>query len=87
MFGVNWVFDGWQGSIQSSTQSTTVLVNGPMTVTAAWHQDYTVLYITVGAIIAIIAVAVFALLYATKNRKQTNQPQQIQQIQQVPNKT
>ena len=85
MFGVNWVFDGWQGSTQSSTQSTTVLMNGPMTVTATWHQDYTVLYITIGAIIAVIAVAAFALIYTTKNRKQTNPPPQ--QVQQVPNKT
>jgi len=88
MFGVNWVFDGWQGSIQSSTQSTTVLMNGPMTVTAAWHQDYTVLYITVGAIVAVIVVAAFALIYATKNRKEPNPPpQQVQTVQQVPNKT
>jgi uncharacterized repeat protein (TIGR02543 family) len=88
MFGVNYVFDGWQGSIQSSTQSTTVLMNGPMTVTAAWHQDYTVLYITVGAIVAVIVVAAFALIYATKNRKEPNPPpQQVQTVQQVPNKT
>jgi len=88
MFGVNYVFDGWQGSIQSSSQSTTVLMNGPMTVTATWHQDYTVLYITIGAIIAIIAVAAFALIYTTKNRKEPNPPpQQVQPMQQVPNKT
>jgi hypothetical protein len=60
-------------------------MNGPMTVTATWHQDYTVLYITIGAIIAVIAVAAFALIYTTKNRKQTNPPPQ--QVQQVPNKT
>jgi hypothetical protein len=85
MFGVNWVFDGWQGSMQSSTQSTTVVVNGPMTVTAAWHQDYTVLYITVGAIIAVIVVAALALLlFTTRNRRENPPPQQVQQVQ-VPN--
>jgi uncharacterized repeat protein (TIGR02543 family) len=68
MFGVNWVFDGWQGSIQSSTQSTTVLMNGPMTVTATWHQDSTILYITIGAIIAIIAVG-GAVFYKSKHKK------------------
>src|SRR5208282_2976126 len=68
MFGVNFVFDGWQGSMQSSTQSTTVLMNGPMTVTAAWHQDSTVLYLTIGAIIAIIAVA-GAVFYKSKHKK------------------
>jgi len=70
MFGVNWVFDGWQGSTQSSTQSTTVLMNGPMTVTATWHQDSTVLYVTVGAIIAIIAVAAFAIIRTKRKNKQ-----------------
>jgi len=73
MFGVNWVFDGWQGSIQSSTQSTTVLMNGPMTVTATWHQDYTVLYATIAGIIAIIAVA-GAVFYKTKHRKPAAAP-------------
>ena len=76
MFGVNYVFNGWQGSTQSSSQSTTVLMNGPMTVTATWHQDYTVLYITIGAIIAVIAVAAIALIHTTKNRKQTTIIQQ-----------
>ena len=81
MFGVNYVFDGWQGSTQSSSQSTTVLMNGPMTVTATWHQDYTVLYITIGAIIAVIAVAAIALIHTTKNRKTTIIQQQIPQQQ------
>src|SRR5208283_3391633 len=71
MFGVNYVFDGWQGSIiQSSSQSTTVPMNGPMTVTATWHQDSTVLYMTIGAIIAIIAVA-GAVFYKSKHKKST----------------
>ena len=73
MFGVNYVFDGWQGSIQSSFQSTTVLMNGPMTVTAAWHQDSTVLYATLGAIIAIIAVA-GAVFYKSKYKKPATAP-------------
>jgi Divergent InlB B-repeat domain len=71
MFGVNYVFNGWQGSTQSSSQSTTVLMNGPMTVTATWRTDYTVLYVTLGAIIAIIAVAAFAIIRTKKKSKQT----------------
>ncbi len=70
MFGVNYVFDGWQGSIQSSSQSTTVPMNGPMTVTATWHQDSTVLYMTIGAIIAIIAVG-GAVFYKSKHKPAT----------------
>jgi len=76
MFGVSYVFNGWQGSTQSSTQSTTVLMNGPMTVTATWRTDYTVLYITIGAIVAVIAVAAYALIHTTKNKKETTIIQQ-----------
>src|SRR5208337_633327 len=73
MFGVNWVFDGWQGSTQSSSQSATVVMNGPMTVTATWHQDSTVLYITIAAIIAIIAVG-GALFYKSKHKTPSTAP-------------
>jgi len=73
MFGVNWVFDGWQGSMQSSTPSATVVMNGPMTETAAWHQDSTVLYITIAAIIAIIAVG-GALFYKSKHKTPSTAP-------------
>ncbi len=73
MFGVNWVFDGWQGSMQSSSQSATVVMNGPMTVTATWHQDSTVLYITIAAIIAIIAVG-GALFYKSKHKTPSTAP-------------
>ena len=72
MFGVNYVFNGWQGSTQSNSQSTTVLMNSPMTVTATWRTDYTVLYATIGAIIAIVAVAA-AAVYKTKHKKPTPQ--------------
>jgi len=68
MFGVNWVFDGWQGSTPASTQTATITMNGPMAETAAWHQDSTVLYATVGAIIAILA-AVGAVFYRTKHKR------------------
>ena len=70
MFGVNWVFDGWQGSIHSSSQSTTVLMNAPMSVTATWHQDYTTLIITLAAIIAIVAVGAI-LFYRSKHKTPT----------------
>ncbi|MGO9645100.1 MAG: hypothetical protein ACLPY5_10165, partial [Candidatus Bathyarchaeia archaeon] len=69
MFGVNYVFDGWQGSMQSSTQSTTILMNSPMSVVATWRTDYTVLYVTIVAIIAIIGVGVWTAFRRTRNRK------------------
>src|SRR5208282_645278 len=69
MFGVSYVFDGWQGSMQSSTQSTTVLMNSPMSVVATWRTDYTVLYVTIVAIIAIIGVGVWTAFRRARNRK------------------
>jgi hypothetical protein len=70
-FGVNIIFNGWQGSIQSSTQSTTVLMNGPMSVVATWRTDYTVLYVTIAAIIAIIGVGVWAAVSRTRRKTST----------------
>jgi List-Bact-rpt repeat protein len=72
-FGVSIVFNGWQGSTQSSSQSTTVLMNGPMSVTATWRTDYTVLYATIGAIIA-IAAAGAAVFFKNKRGKTTAAP-------------
>jgi hypothetical protein len=73
MFGVNWVFDGWQGSAQSSSQSTTVQVNGPMSVVATWRADYTILYTTIATLIAIVGVAFWAAFRrARRNRKISN---------------
>lgn len=69
-FGVSIVFNGWQGSTQSSSQSTTVPMNGPMSVTATWRTDYTVLYATIGAIIAIAAVG--AVVFFKSKRGKTN---------------
>jgi hypothetical protein len=69
MFGANYVFNGWVGSIQSQSQSTTVPMNEPMIVTATWRTDYTVLYITIAAMIGVIAVGTWAV-YSTRHRKE-----------------
>jgi hypothetical protein len=69
-YGISMVFNGWNGPVNSSSsQSTTILVDGPTTVTATWRADATVLYATVAAAISVIAVAVF--LTATR-RKEVN---------------
>ena len=61
-YGVSIVFDSWQGDTQSSSQTTTVLMNGPKNVVATWQADYSVLYLTAGVGIAIVLIAVFGAL-------------------------
>ena len=69
-YGINMVFNGWQGAIQSSSQSTTVLMDGPKSVTATWVTDSTVLYATIGlGLVAIVVVAaVGAYLLSRRER-------------------
>ena len=61
-YGVSIVFNGWQGSIQSSNQSTSVPMNGPMNVVATWRTDSTVLYLTIAAVIVAALLIVGGLI-------------------------
>ena len=70
MFGVNWVFDGWQGSTQSSSQTTAVTMNGPMSIVATWRADYTVLYATILGLVAVVGVGFWAAFRRTLKSKQ-----------------
>lgn len=70
-YGINMVFNGWQGDIQSSGESTTVLMDGPKSVTATWRADPTVLYVTIAVIVAAIAVAAWLSAYAWGKRRKT----------------
>jgi hypothetical protein len=74
-YGVNIVFNGWQGDIQSNNQSTTVPMNGPKEVIATWRTDSTVLYLTIAAAIIaalLIVGAIVALL--VRGRGSSMQP-------------
>ena len=63
------VFNGWQGDIQSSAQSTTVLMDGPRSVAASWGTDPTVLYVTIAlVIVAVTAVAAITAVAWAKHR-------------------
>ncbi|HXZ90464.1 MAG TPA: hypothetical protein VEG61_05325 [Candidatus Dormibacteraeota bacterium] len=74
-YGVGIVFNGWQGDIQSSSQSASVVMDGPKNVVATWRADYSTLYLTVGVGIAIVLMAVFgALLVRNSSRKAMGQP-------------
>ena len=81
-YGINMVFNGWQGGIQSSSQSTTILMDGPKSVTATWNTDPTVLYVTVALVIAAIAVVVVVGALVGGRRRETEwRPTQTQYVQ------
>jgi hypothetical protein len=69
-YGVSFVFNGWQGDIQSNSQSTTVLMDKPKTVIASWRTDQTVLNLTIAlGIIAAFLIAAGIIAYAVLNRR------------------
>jgi hypothetical protein len=69
-YGVSFVFNGWQGDIQSNSQSTTVLMDKPKTVIASWRTDQTVLDLTIAlGIIAAFLIAAGIIAYAVLNRR------------------
>lgn len=86
-YGVAIVFNGWQGDVQSTSQSTTVLMDGPKNAIATWRTDPTVLYLTIGAVI-VAALLIVAGLIAFMSRSRGGSqapPQQVQHVQQPPN--
>lgn len=74
-YGVNIVFNGWQGDIQSGSQSTNVLMDGPKNVIATWRTDPTVLYLTIAAVIvaALLIVGGF-IAFLARGRGATQAP-------------
>ena len=68
-YGVNLVFSGWNGDAQSTSQSATVLMDGPKTVTATWRTDHTVLYVTIAAVLVAILLVAGVVLYSLSQRK------------------
>jgi hypothetical protein len=66
-FGVNLVFNGWQGGVTSSSQSTQVVMDGPKSVTATWRTDATQLYVTIAAVI--VAILLVAGFYFVSQRR------------------
>jgi uncharacterized membrane protein SpoIIM required for sporulation len=74
-YGVNIVFNGWQGDIQSSNQSASVVMNGPMNVIATWRTDSTVLYLTIAAvIIAALLIVGGVIAFVARGRRSTQAP-------------
>jgi hypothetical protein len=88
-YGVSIVFNGWQGSIQSSTQSATVVMDAPKTVIASWRSDPTVLNLTIIlSIVAALLIVGGALAYVALSRRQPRlQPTKPVPTQSTPAKT
>jgi hypothetical protein len=73
-YGVSILFNGWQGDVQSTSQSTTVLMDGPKTAIASWRTDSTVLYATIAVgVIALFLAGASILAYVTQNRNRYGQ--------------
>ena len=85
-YGVSIVFNGWQGDVQSNSQTTTVQVNRPMTAIASWRTDSTVLYLTIAAgIIAIlVAAAIIAFVGAGRGCASNSPSPKVTQPEPVP---
>lgn len=79
-YGVSIVFNGWQGNIQSSSQSATVLMDKPKTVIASWRSDPTVLNLTIAlGMIAAFLIAGGILVYVALGRR-TLRPQAVKSV-------
>ncbi len=73
-YGVSYVFNGWQGDVQSNSQSSSVLVDKAKTVVASWRTDSTVLYLTIalGVIAALLVVGIVAFVVTGRGRHGSN---------------
>jgi hypothetical protein len=74
-YGVNIIFNGWQGDIQSNSQTTTVQMDKPKTAIASWRTDSTVLYLTIalGIIAVLVAGAIIAFAAVGRGREHTSE--------------
>jgi len=70
-YGVSYVFNGWQGDVQSNSQSASVLMDKPKTALATWRTDSTVLYATIGLVLVAIILAAGIIGLAVRGRSPT----------------
>lgn len=68
------IFDHWSGDSTSTTTTTSVVMDGPKTVSAEWHPDYTMPYTIIGAIVVAVVIIVVALLFVRRRRAPTPAP-------------
>ena len=60
------VFTAWNDDSASTSQSATIMMNSPKTVTANWREEYTQLYIIIIVIVA--ALATISIVAVRKHR-------------------
>lgn len=76
-YGVSYVFNGWQGDVQSNSQAASVLMDKPKSVVASWRTDSTVLYLTIALVVVAVLVAAGIIGFLARGRN----PQQAQAVQ------
>jgi hypothetical protein len=83
-YGVSILFNGWQGDVQSNSQSTSVVMDKQKTVIASWRTDPTILNLTIAlGIIAAFLAAAGIIAYVAVSRTRYRQ----QAVPLVPKKT
>jgi len=74
-YGVSIIFNGWIGDTNSTSQSTSIFMDGPKDVIATWRKDSTVLYATIiGAIMGVVSVTWVVLFLLTQRNRRTSKP-------------
>jgi len=72
-YGVSILFNGWQGDLQSNSQSASVPMDKPKTVIASWRSDTTVRDWTIAlGIIAAVLIAAGIIAYVALNSRNRN---------------
>ena len=68
-FPIRHAFKGWTGSISSEKPTVTVVMSRPITLTAVWIEDYTILYVSTGIIVIAAAIVVFLVVNRLRGRR------------------
>lgn len=71
-YGVSIVFNGWQGDLQSNSQSANVQMDKAKTVIASWRTDPTVLYVTVALVVVAVLLAAGIIAVLARGRPRSN---------------
>jgi len=71
LLGARYVLDGWAGGATGHSASVSIKMDSPKAVTALWRTEYTMLYVTVGAITFAIVCALIITSILRKSRRRS----------------